>query len=48
MISKEYGKITGWWNKKNITGIDIGDIVEVLISRENTKNTIKSIDILVP
>jgi hypothetical protein len=23
MISREYGKITGWWNKKNITGIDL-------------------------
>ncbi len=45
LLSREYGKITGWWNKKNITGIDIGDIVEVLISREGTKNTIKNIDI---
>jgi hypothetical protein len=23
MLSAEYGKITGWWNKKNITGIDL-------------------------
>ncbi len=23
MISREYGKITGWWHKKNITGIDL-------------------------
>lgn len=45
LLSREYGKITGWWNKKNITGIDIGDIAEVLISREGTKNTIKNVDI---
>jgi hypothetical protein len=48
MISREYGKITGWWNKKNITGIDLWDIVEVLISRDGSKNTIKSVDILTP
>lgn len=46
MISLEYGKITAWWNKKNITGIDLWDIVEVLISRENTKNTIKNIEVI--
>lgn len=45
LLSREYGKITGWWNKKNITGIDIGDISEVLISRDGTKNTIKNVDI---
>jgi recombinational DNA repair protein (RecF pathway) len=47
MISSEYWKITGWWNKKNITGIDIWDIVEVLISREGNKNTVKSMDLFI-
>lgn len=46
MLSREYWKITGWWNKKNITGIDLWDIIEVLISRENTKNSIKNIDLI--
>ena len=46
MISSEYWKITGWWNKKNITGIDLWDIVEVLISRESSRNTIKGVDLL--
>ncbi len=45
MMSEEYWKITGWWNKKNISGIDLGDIIEVLLSREWSKNTIKNIDI---
>lgn len=48
MISREYGKITGWWNKKNITGIDIWDLIEVLISRQESKNLIKNIDIQIP
>ena len=48
MISREYGKITGWWNKKNITGIDLWDIIEVLISRDGSKNSIKNIDIKTP
>ena len=48
MISQEYGKITGWWNKKNISGIDLGDIIEVLISRDGSKNQIKNIDIKTP
>lgn len=47
-LSREYGKITGWWNKKNISGIDLWDIVEILISRENTKNIIKNIDVKTP
>lgn len=46
MISSEYGKITGWWNKKNITGIDLWDIIEVLVSRENNKNSIKNIEVI--
>ena len=46
MISSEYWKITGWWNKKNITGIDLWDIVEGLISRESSRNTIKGVDLL--
>ncbi len=46
MISIEYWKITGWWNKKNITGIDLWDIVEVLVDRQGSKNTIKNIDII--
>jgi hypothetical protein len=45
MISQEYGKITGWWNKKNVTWIDLGDIIEVLISRDGGINQIKNIDI---
>lgn len=48
MVSREYGKITGWWNKKNITGIDLGDIIEVLISRDGGKNQIKNVDIKTP
>ena len=48
MMSQEYGKITGWWNKKNISGIDLGDIIEVLISRDGSKNQIKNIDIKTP
>ena len=48
MLSAEYGKITGWWNKKNITGIDLGDIIEVLISRDENKNIIKNIDVSKP
>ena len=44
MLSAEYGKITGWWNKKNITGIDLWDIVEVCIFRDNNKNTIKQLE----
>lgn len=48
MLSQEYWKITGWWNKKNITSIDIWDIIDVFISRENTKNTIKNIEIITP
>jgi hypothetical protein len=48
MISQEYGKITGWWNKKNISGIDLGDIIEVLISRDGGKNQVKNIDIKTP
>lgn len=48
MISQEYGKITGWWSKKNISGIDLGDIIEVLISRDGGKNQIKNIDIKTP
>jgi hypothetical protein len=47
LLSREYGKITAWWNKKNVTGIDIGDIAEVLLSREWGKNTLKSVDIKV-
>lgn len=47
MISLEYWKITAWWSKKNITGIDIWDIVEVLISREWNKNTIKNMDTII-
>ncbi|NRH21158.1 hypothetical protein HOO68_03880 [Candidatus Gracilibacteria bacterium] len=46
MISREYGKITGWWNKKNITGIDLGDVIEVLLVRDDNKNTIKNIDLI--
>ena len=48
MISQEYGKITGWWSKKNISGIDLGDIIEVLISRDGGKNLVKNIDIKTP
>lgn len=48
MLSQEYGKITGWWNKKNITSIDIWDIIDVFISRESTKNIIKNIEIITP
>lgn len=48
MISQEYGKITGWWNKKNISGIDLGDIIEVLVSRDGGKNQVKNIDIKTP
>ncbi len=48
VISQDYGKITGWWNKKNITGIDLWDIVELLISRDGGKNNIKGIDIRTP
>ena len=48
MLSQDYGKITGWWNKKNITSIDIWDIIDVFISRENTKNIIKNIEIITP
>ena len=48
MISQEYGKITGWWSKKNISGIDLGDIIEVLISRDGGKNQVKNIDIKTP
>ena len=48
MLSPEYGKITGWWNKKNITGIDLWDIVEVCILRDNSKNTIKQLDPICP
>ncbi len=47
-ISSEYGKITGWWNKKDITGIDIWDIVEILLTRENSKNIIKNIELKIP
>ena len=47
-ISHEYGKITGWWNKKDISWVDIWDIVEVLISRDTSKNIIKSIEIIMP
>lgn len=48
MMSREYWKITWWWSKKNITGIDLWDIVEVMISRENSKNTIKNLDLITP
>ncbi len=47
MITPEYGKITGWWNKKNITGIDLWDVVEVLLSRDTHKNTIKNMEVTV-
>jgi hypothetical protein len=47
LLSREYGKITAWWNKKNVTGIDIGDIADILLSREWGKNTLKSVDIKV-
>lgn len=48
MMSREYGKITGWWSKKNISGIDLWDIVEVFILREWSRNTIKNIEIKTP
>ena len=48
MISRDYGKISGWWSKKNISGIDIWDVVEVVLSRDGNKNTIKNIDIQIP
>jgi hypothetical protein len=44
MLTREYWKITWWWSKKNITGIDLWDVVEVLISRDKNKNTIKNVD----
>lgn len=44
MLTREYWKITWWWSKKNITGIDLWDVVEVLISRDENKNTIKNVD----
>jgi hypothetical protein len=47
LLTREYGKITAWWNKKNVTGIDIGDIAEILLSREWSKNTLKNVDIKV-
>lgn len=46
LMSREYWKITGWWNKKNFTGIDLWDIVEVILSRDNAKNSIKNIDLI--
>lgn len=46
MMTREYWKITGWWNKKNITGIDLWDVIEVIISREGTKNSIKNLDLV--
>ncbi|MBB1554135.1 hypothetical protein HG442_001845 [Candidatus Gracilibacteria bacterium] len=43
VLTKEYGKIT-LWHKKQITGVDIGDIARVVVRRENSMNYIKSID----
>lgn len=43
LLSEEYGKISVWWYKKNISGIDLGDIVEVIVSRSSSKNIIHEI-----
>ena len=43
VLSKDYGKITLWY-KKQLTGIDIGDIARVVVKRNNSVNTLKSID----
>lgn len=42
-LSKEYGKITLWY-KKQLTGVDIGDIARVVVRRDNSVNHIKTID----
>lgn len=41
LFTREYGRITAWWYK-SLSGMDIGDIAEVVIERKETLNTIKS------
>jgi recombinational DNA repair protein (RecF pathway) len=45
LLSQEYGRCTSWWNKKNISGFDIGDIVEVFIHRDGSVNIIKNMEL---
>lgn len=46
LLTQDYGKITAWWKKRTLFGVDMGDIVEVIISRKTQKNTIKSLDVI--
>lgn len=43
VLSKDFGKITLWY-KKQLTGVDIGDIARVVVKRENSLNIAKSIE----
>lgn len=43
VFTRDYGKVTIWY-KKQLTGVDIGDIARVVIKRENAINIAKSIE----
>lgn len=42
VLSRDYGKITVW-SKKPINGVDIWDIAQLVVKRDNNINTLKSI-----
>lgn len=46
LLTKEYGKITAWEKKKSSHGVDIGDIIEVLIERKWEINTLQKTQLL--
>lgn len=43
VLTKEYGRITLWY-RKQLTGVDIGDIARIVVRRENTMNIVKNIE----
>lgn len=42
LFSREFGRISAWWYK-SLSGVDIGDIAQIVIERKETINRIKSI-----
>lgn len=43
VLTQEYGRITLWY-KKQLSGVDIGDIARIVVKRENSINIAKSIE----
>lgn len=48
VLSQEYGKVSAWYHKKDISWIDLGDLTEIVISREGGINHVRHIESLTP